>query len=322
MNGAPYAAPLSSAASSDAARLAEAAQALAEAARAIAAALGAHSVPGRFVAQPAPAHPPALEGASLLEAVNDFLVFKARLGRSDRYLRQLRVSLSSFAQGRARRALSSISRHDLEGWLEESGWKARTQRGYLADVKTLLAWARRRGYCLQNVAEGIELPAPEDRPPCIMRPDQVARLLRFAQREAPDVCRFLALAFFAGVRSAELHRLREDDLGAEFVTVPASKAKTRARRLVEIRPNLAAWLALPGTLRPMSPNTVKAIVRGSGVKWGHNIARHSFVSYHLAAFQSAGRTALEAGHSEAMLFRHYRALVTPAEASEFWAIMP
>jgi hypothetical protein len=72
----------------------------------------------------------------------------------------------------------------------------------------------------------------------------------------------------------------------------------------------------------MSPNTIKAVVRRSGVAWGHNIARHSFVSYHLAEFGNAGRTALEAGHSEAMLFRHYRALVTPAAAAEFWGIRP
>lgn len=308
--------------SSDAARLADAAQALAEAARVIAAALGALQGATRSVPSPAPAHPLPLSGASLLETVNDFLVFKARLGRSDRYLRQLRVSLSSFAHRRARRSLASISRADVEDWLGESGWKARTQRGYLADVKTLFTWARRRGYCDGNPAEGVELPAPESVAPCIMPADQVARLLNFARGESPDVCRWLAVAFFAGVRSAELHRLREADILPGFVQVPAAKAKTRARRLVTIQPALSAWLALGGELRPMSPNTIKAVVRRSGVTWGHNIARHSFVSYHLAAFGNAGKTALEAGHAEAVLFANYRAMVTPEQAAAFWAIRP
>lgn len=53
-----------------------------------------------------------------------------------------------------------------------------------------------------------------------------------------------------------------------------------------------------------------------------HVVRHSFVSYHLAAFGSASKTANEAGHSEAMLFRHYRELVTPAAAGEFWALRP
>jgi len=52
------------------------------------------------------------------------------------------------------------------------------------------------------------------------------------------------------------------------------------------------------------------------------VTRHSFVSYHLARFENAGKTALEAGHSETMLFGHYRALVTPEAAAEFWAIVP
>jgi len=319
VKAAPKAASLSADLSS--AALVEAARALARAAEAISAALSAPPGASRFA--PVPSLPsPVLHGATVGEAVNDFLVYKARLGRSDRYLRQLRVSLASFAAGRVRGPLARVTMADLEAWLANSGWAPRTQRGYLADVGTLYRWAMRRGYCEANPADGIELATATDRVPCLMAPADVGRLLRFAAAESPDVCRWLAVAFFAGVRSAELHRLREEDVGAEFVTVPAAKSKTRARRLVTIQPALAAWLALPGTLRPMSPNTIKAVVRRSGVAWGHNIARHSFVSYHLAEFGNAGRTALEAGHSEAMLFRHYRALVTPAAAAEFWGIRP
>lgn len=46
------------------------------------------------------------------------------------------------------------------------------------------------------------------------------------------------------------------------------------------------------------------------------------MSYHLAAFESAAKTALEAGHSEQMLFNHYRAVVTQETALEFWSIRP
>jgi hypothetical protein len=63
-------------------------------------------------------------------------------------------------------------------------------------------------------------------------------------------------------------------------------------------------------------------VKESGVNWPQNVTRHSFVSYHLAQFQNAGKTALEAGHSEQMLFNHYRELVTSDEAAAFWAITP
>lgn len=72
----------------------------------------------------------------------------------------------------------------------------------------------------------------------------------------------------------------------------------------------------------MSDKTVRRIARLSGAPWPANVTRHSFASYHLAAFESAAKTALEAGHSEAMLFAHYRAVVTQATALEFWKIVP
>ena len=68
--------------------------------------------------------------------------------------------------------------------------------------------------------------------------------------------------------------------------------------------------------------TVRKVIGLSKVKWEHNVTRQSFVSYHLAQFGSAAKTALEAGHNEAMLFKHYRALLTPQAAAEFWGIVP
>ena len=106
------------------------------------------------------------------------------------------------------------------------------------------------------------------------------------------------------------------------IEVTAKKSKTRRRRLIAVQPNLRAWLALEGELRAVSPMTVRAEIRQSKVDWHHNVTRHSFVSYHLAQFQNAAKTALEAGHTEQMLFAHYRELVTPTTAAEFWAIRP
>lgn len=49
--------------------------------------------------------------------------------------------------------------------------------------------------------------------------------------------------------------------------------------------------------------------------------RHSFASYHLAKFHDAPRTALELGQTGGLdiLFRHYRSLVTEAQAEQYFA---
>ena len=57
-------------------------------------------------------------------------------------------------------------------------------------------------------------------------------------------------------------------------------------------------------------------------KWKRNGLRHSFCSYRLAVTSDAAKTALEAGNSPAMVFRHCRELVTDQEAAEWFAVMP
>jgi len=64
--------------------------------------------------------------------------------------------------------------------------------------------------------------------------------------------------------------------------------------------------------------------RAAGVSnWPANGLRHSFASYHLAAFRDPRELALEMGHTRSEItFRHYRELVRPAEAERFWKIAP
>lgn len=264
-------------------------------------------------------------GVTLGSLVRDFLISRARANRSDRYLRQLRSSLAFWVQGRSSLDAASITTETIESWIDARGGATRTQRGYLMDLRTLFEWSVRRQILARNPAKDAELPqgAPE-REIGIHSPDEVKRVLATAYRINPDVGRHLAVRYFAGLRSAEAHRIRESALLLDngLVEISATQSKTRSRRLVTIQPALRAWLDLGGSLVAMSPNRVKAAIAAAGVAWPHNVTRHSFVSYHLAEFQNAGKTANEAGHSEAMLYRHYRALVTPAAAKAFWELRP
>lgn len=259
------------------------------------------------------------------ELVKQFLIAKARLGLSDRYLRQLRCSLAPWVQGQARLAVDSIDTSMLESWIENRGGSARTRRGYIGDLRTLFSWSVRRGWLVRSPADALEVPrACGERSIQIHTPDQVRSVLKTAYAINLDVGRHLAVRYFTGVRSAEAHRLREDAFLLEngFVEITAARSKTRSRRLIPIYPALKAWLALGGELRPISPNTIKSVIKASGIVFPANVTRHTFATYHLAAFDSAAKTANLAGHSEAILFRHYRALSTPSTAQAFWSLRP
>jgi len=58
------------------------------------------------------------------------------------------------------------------------------------------------------------------------------------------------------------------------------------------------------------------------IDWKKNALRHSFISYRVAKSKDVAGVALEAGNSPKMIFEHYRELVTPKEATEWFGIVP
>ena len=301
--------------------------ALAEIGRQLQILAGAHSQGNFAPSSPGPSQY-APDSLSVVELVNQFLLAKARAGRSDRYLRALRNSLAKFNAGRAHKKICDVSVEEIEKWMHRPEWAARTQRGYVSDVRTMFNFAVRRGLLKKNPANGVELPVMESGGIEIHSPGAVTLVLDFARRYDLNICRALAVRYFAGLRSAEAERLEEKFISENYIEVTATNSKTRRRRLVTVQSHLRAWLDLGGALPVKGSKSnvwrdfTAAMSKATGVPWYHNATRHSFCSYHLAQFQNAGKTALESGHSETMLFAHYRELVRPDAAAAFWAISP
>jgi integrase len=142
----------------------------------------------------------------------------------------------------------------------------------------------------------------------------------------------LALGAFAGLRSEEILRLEWADVTrrAGFIEVAAHKSKTATRRLVPIKDNLARWLAISQHKHGLVWSNTKAIffkirlavAAKAGITWRQNCLRHSWASFRLAETQDINRVALEAGNSPGMIYRHYRELATPEQATSWFSIVP
>jgi integrase len=133
------------------------------------------------------------------------------------------------------------------------------------------------------------------------------------------------------LRDAEIKRLdwSEVDLARGHIEVTAAKAKSARRRIVQIQPNLAAWLrpysGIRGPAVPMGARSKLEWARTKAglAQWPKNGLRHSFASYRLAAIHDAPRVASELGHtSPQMLYSTSRELVLPQEAERYWKIEP
>lgn len=112
------------------------------------------------------------------------------------------------------------------------------------------------------------------------------------------------------------------DLERKVITITADISKTGRKRIITIQPNLLRWLERYGLeILPANGRTGIDNIRAD-CTLGHDVLRHSFISHHVAAFGSKGRTALEAGNSEAIIDAHYLNLPTEEEGKAFFQILP
>jgi integrase len=256
---------------------------------------------------------------ALGQLVRECITSKELAGRSDSYVSMLCVSLKGFARAREDKLADGVTPAEIEEWLHGHNWKPATKQGYLKDLRTLFSFALRKGYVTSNPALAVEMPQSENKAPGILTVSECRALMERVIRD-PGMIPYFALCLFGGIRPSEVRRLTWERVKDGHVEIQAAKAKTKRRRLVTINPTLGAWLAMKGELPPRNfRRRFRAII--SGLPWSHDCLRHSFVSYSLPVI-GISKTAMEAGHSEQVLFAHYRELVTAKDAAEFWKIKP
>lgn len=270
---------------------------------------------------------PTASGLKLSELVDKCLSAKRAKGLRPESLRVFGVTLEQFSQGREDRIAADIDSTEIAEWVaSQEDWGPYRRRGAITDLRTLFGWGVKMGLLTANPASRVEKPIVDGAAPGIFSPERCRDLLNLTRTQYPTCLPYVALCLFAGVRPAEVERLTWESIDTErgLITVAVEQSKTRAKRLVPIHPTLAAWLAVCKR-KPIVTPTIKdklKDLRAAFVPWPRDVLRHSWVSYELARTNDTKGTALAAGHTEEMLFRHYRELVTPQSAAAFWAILP
>lgn len=257
----------------------------------------------------------------------DFAEFKAH-DWSDASKRAFAFSARVFLKRWGGTLISTIDSDELDFWFQvtfsSSGYRAHEIR----TIRPAFSWAVRRKWLQVSPFSFLERVRVKRKPIVIYTPTEAAALMRACPRDA--VAAF-ALLLFAGVRPKELTRLKWGNIRDGFVHISADIAKTQQVRNVEIEPNLASWLAATGKHEPEAPicppNWVRrsrAIRAAAGVHSLPDTPRHSYASYHLAAFKDLPTLKANMGHApnSDTLFVHYRAAASTMDAAAYWAILP
>lgn len=276
------------------------------------------------------------KGRTVAEAVEGRLAAAKALKRSRVHVNDLNYRLRQFKADFGPRLLSELTTAEVQSWILALDRAPGTLASFKTALASVFTWAIRLGWIQRNPAAAVTVPEAAREPVEILTPAELGKLLEAAAawkegRAAGVLVPALAIGAFAGLRRSEIERLDWSHVRLDrgHIVVFSKKTRTASRRLVTIEPALAAWI------RPHAKEAGRVIARNSderrrfnksaplGRPWPANALRHSFASYHLAISQNAAKTALELGHRDtAILFQHYREVVTAEEAAAFWALRP
>lgn len=268
----------------------------------------------------------------LADAITECIASKESTGKRKTYIRKFKSHLNGFKINLEDFRCHQITREQVESWAwagEEKNDKPTkvkpiSARSRIIDIGTFFSFCIKRRWCLRNPVDDIEPILLEDKPPGIHTVEQAEQLLKscLSHKDGQKVICYVALGYFGGLRPFEALRLKPEDidLKSKLINVEGDKAKTRRRRLIPINETLEAWLNI--STIPRQKNFHRDFDRvKAGIPWPHDVLRHTFCSYALPKY-GATKTAEWAGHSEQILFAHYRERVKPTDASRFWSLHP
>ena len=276
---------------------------------------------------------------SLADAITDYVAAKehefAQKQISLPQLRRIKSDLKRLEKHFSDKSAAEVSVSALIAYLEQRRLSLKTfnnQRGVLG---TFFKFAFHRGWVVENPV--VKVPHYRIRHrrgvACTLSAAQAGKLMEYCETfEGGRWVPYFALCLFAGIRPSvpdgEIARLKPEDvcLDTGIIHISAEVSKVREPRKITIQPNLAAWLrAYPLDKFPILVGVNFHRRRqkfNNRIQLTHDVLRHTFISMFVAKFRSMGEAALQAGNSESIIHKHYLDLKGPAEAEQFFSILP
>lgn len=293
-----------------------------------------------------------LKRISVKDAVVKFTAEKKSANRRQRYLKDLNQELGYLVAKHGSKLAHEVQKEDLVEVIGAGDRGAERQNNIRKDYRTFFNWCVANGYAQSNPAELVPVKTVERGEIVTLSLEKVRELMKVAAGyKSGKLVPYVALATFCAIRPDELARLSWDqiDLKEGQVTVTASAAKKRGRRVVDMPENCIAWLlphakkkpAIKGKNWRKDFDWIKARIgfgnpermpqgrkgkdkaRWAGLKpWPQDVLRHTGISCHYRLHGDEGKTASWAGNSPDMIHAHYRALVSAKDAAGFFEVLP
>jgi integrase len=261
-------------------------------------------------------------------------------GKSKARVKQLEWGLNALAEN-INTEVSELTPGIVSRYLTSMVACERTKKNARDVLGYFGRWLVLHGYLERgtDLVEGVQKYSMKPGEIQIFTPAEIARLIEKADNR---LLPYIVIGAFAGLRGAEIQRLdwSEIDLEDGFIEVKAEKAKTDTRRIVPIKANLKAWLneckkkagavcafknvvnQLMKLVAKINKAMPKKTPEKEKMRWKKNALRHSYISYRVADCADVARVADESGNSPAIIRSNYLKRVKPAQAKEWFNVMP
>lgn len=289
---------------------------------------------------------PSREQKTVKEAIEEFHASKEFEGTKMLQRRTLKKRLGYFLRSYPDRQLSSLASGEIQSWLqklqgEDKKKKPRplsntTKKNIHRSINQFWNWCERREYVTRNPMNAVASPKQDEPKKEIFTIEQLEAMIK----ESTDEERILiALGAFAGLRASEIEG-NEDHPGIRWenldfekgeIWIPKEVTKKTRERIVPMFEPFKALITNRKKSGPMfkvydqkKRAMRQSLAKKAGLKsWPNNALRHSFASYHLAAFEDVSKTSLMIGHRDPeTTFKHYARLVRKADGEKFFKISP
>ncbi len=282
---------------------------------------------------------------SFAHAAAESLAYRERAGRRPATLRDLRHFIRRLlrVKGLSERPLRAVSTAECSRVLESAfGCSAHSYRKGRAILHSIFSYGLRQGWCSVNPVAAVEVPAVAEQEIIPLTLAECRRLVEVAK--TPRFCDCLpalGLMLFAGVRPAEVARLRWADVHCDegVLAIAARHSKTGGARRVELcsplqrmlrqqRPKGSAGektlLCPPHWLRRWQRLRQAAGFVAPHHRWMPDVLRHTFASYHALTHRDLPALQLQLGHRDAsLLMTRYLNLpgLRRADTRPFWHML-
>jgi integrase len=236
--------------------------------------------------------------------------------------------------------ISTITGTELQDHLENTtgGPGAFNQNFRL--IRAIWKWSAKppRKWCDMEPIQHLETKETVSSEVGVLTSRQARTLMQTAEKHYPETVPTFAIALFTGMRQQEIERLLPQDITAEGITVPASSAKTKRRRFIQMPTPLLAppdWNRKQRAVRRLAGWKVWSdLVKDKDGKplpppaelpeWPANALRHTAATVAVALGKPIEQLVFEHGHTGGleMLRRHYVGAMPKREALAIWAIGP